>query len=169
MDIASGRGSVLESNVCNVSDELERRAKGDEFINSCIAGQADKVKKMLEKDHSLINCCSLDGQTSPLMFAAKNGRASCVEVLLSHGAAVDHRIDDPALCIHSWTAYHFAVDGGKTDCVTALVDAGCDVCPPFRESARSKSTLAVNYRWLNQAHMTTPTVGLACVRLFAAW
>ena len=61
------------------------------------------------------------------------------------------------------------LDGGKTDCVTALVDAGCDVCPPFRESARSKSTLAVNYRWLNQAHMTTPTVGLACVRLFAAW
>jgi ankyrin repeat protein len=55
------------------------------------------------------------------MAAAGCGHVAVLRLLRERGAAVD------AASGHGWTACHFACHAGWTDCVEALVRAGCDV------------------------------------------
>ena len=58
---------------------------------------------------------------TPLFIASQMGRADCVELLLTAGAAVD-RADEGGL-----TPLHFASYHGRLGCVTRLLEAGAAI------------------------------------------
>jgi ankyrin repeat protein len=62
------------------------------------------------------------GSQTPLMFAAREGCAACVPILISAGAEVDAKDIDDEL-----TPLILALINGKYDAAAALIEAGADV------------------------------------------
>jgi hypothetical protein len=116
------------SSKCIESQRIEESS--EDIVAAAIEGNLAELQMLLKQDRSLVNCVGMDNQTTPLMFAAKNGNRHCIEALLKQGAEINKHICDPSLCIHKWTAFHFAVDSGQLNCVMSLIDANCDTHNP---------------------------------------
>ena len=95
------------------------------LLQAAVAGDTEKLAAVLAEPTIDVNH-SREDETTALMFAAMKGHRDCVELLLSRGASIDCAVRQPRLCVHGWTAFHFAVEANRTNCAIALLHAGCD-------------------------------------------
>jgi ankyrin repeat protein len=125
-----------------------------ELFDAIRAGEADRVRRLIEANSSLVNAQDENG-VSAVATAKYNGRAEIASILVEHGATLDvflaammgntGRVKmlvsaDPSLtAAHSadgWTALHLASFFGQAETATVLLDGGADV------NARSTNTMA---------------------------
>ena len=95
------------------------------LLQAAVAGDTDKLAALLAEPSIDVNH-SREDETTALMFAAMKGHRDCVELLLSRGASIDCAVREPRLCVHGWTAFHFAAEADRTNCAIALLHAGCE-------------------------------------------
>ena len=100
---------------------LESGAELDIF-GACIAGQGERVAKLLDEDRSLTGSFSHDGWT-PLHLAAFFGHEAIARELLARAADVNARSINPM----QNTPLHAAVAGGSIAVVRALLEGGAGV------------------------------------------
>ena len=88
--------------------------EGRDLYQAVLDGDADKVKKYLEKGQDTGYRSS--GRFTPLLAAAKRGHADICRLLIEAGAEIE---------VHSngWTALHLAADGGHHEVVAVLLQA----------------------------------------------
>lgn len=87
----------------------------DQICGAAIAGDLDKVKKLLETDSTLIDAVSADGKT-PLHFAAAYGQNSVVSYLLEKGADIGAEDD------LGESPIDFAVQNGHKDTAKIIIE-----------------------------------------------
>jgi ankyrin repeat protein len=100
---------------------LEKGAELDIFA-ACMAGAKERVLELMGADPELLNAFSHDGWT-PLHLACFFGQPGMVEVLISKGANVSARSQNPM----QNTPLHAAAAGRSKDAVRALLEHGSDV------------------------------------------
>ena len=107
------------------ADESSSEELNELLLQTAVAGDTAKLAELLSEPTIDVNHCRED-ETTALMFAAMKGHRDCVELLLSRGASIDCAVREPRLCVHGWTAFHFAAEANRTNCAIALLHAGCD-------------------------------------------
>lgn len=126
LHFAANRGQVqVVECLLNNGAELEARSDhGDTPLIDAVwcrdVRASRKVVDLLLKHRANPNCSLRGGQT-PLIFAARRGRADVVQLLLNAGARTDAR------GIEGRTPLHEAARGVNTRTVQRLLDAGADV------------------------------------------
>jgi ankyrin repeat protein len=106
--VAQPAGSSADSATC---DALQRAAQ---------SGQVSDVESILQNTPGPVNCRDSRGWT-PLHYAAFNGQAKNIQVLLAHGAPVDATDNDGA------TPLHAAAAAGHADAIEALLLGGAKI------------------------------------------
>jgi ankyrin repeat protein len=91
------------------------------FIDACKAGRLDVLRRMLEKDPSLVDA-QLDDQMPAILHATCANRIDVVDLLISRGAAIEAKDAE-----FKATAIGFAAWHGYADIAALLVEAGADV------------------------------------------
>ena len=107
------------------ADERSSEEPNELLLQTAVSGDAANLAALLSAPTIDVNYCRED-ETTALMFAAMKGHRDCVELLLSRGASIDCAVREPRLCVHGWTAFHFAAEANRTNCAIALLHAGCD-------------------------------------------
>lgn len=100
---------------------LEKGAELDIFA-ACMAGDKERVSKLLDGNPDLIGAYSNDGWT-PLHLACFFGQPTIAEALIARGAEVSARSRNAA----KNTPLHAAVAGRNAEAVRALLEHGADV------------------------------------------
>jgi ankyrin repeat protein len=106
--VAQSAGSTVGNGPC---DALQRAAQ---------SGQVSDVDSLLQNKTYSINCHDPRGWT-PLHYAAFNGQAKIIPMLLAHGATVDAADNDGA------TPLHAAAAAGYADAIEALLQGGAKI------------------------------------------
>lgn len=135
------------------------------------------IARLLLEHHAEVNTFDNDGW-SPLLWAAKKGRTTMVQMLMDAGADVDHRLASGEKSTHlvvahpdtlriliahgadinssaidpPYTPLMFAVEAERIDTVRLLIASGADV-NKFGETGRTAMVLAIQ-------HGTTTIAGL---------
>ncbi|KAG9432791.1 ankyrin repeat domain-containing protein 49 [Apis mellifera carnica] len=103
--------------------EAERNAKepdAKEILAAAENGDLDKIKKLLTKNHRLLECTDKDGYT-PLHRACYGNHVEIVEYLLQAGAKIDAKTQD------EWQPLHSASCWNNVECVATLIANGADI------------------------------------------
>lgn len=125
---------------------LAKNADGMTALASAVAYGGDEalVRALVEAGSDLeARQISLNGQT-PLMTAAYQGKSALVKYLLSRGAQVNAVKQD------GWSVLLIAIDGGSSETVKLLLEAGADPQSKLRGAtsalalARAKAGVASN-------------------------
>ena len=107
----------------------DQRLEEVEFMRSaCVAaqrGDVDKLRAMLHRRPDIVTNDGVDGDSgyTPLHYAAREGHAECVRVLLASGANANARTRAGGA-----TPLHRAAFTGEATCVRLLLDGGADPC-----------------------------------------
>ncbi|XP_017891683.1 ankyrin repeat domain-containing protein 49 isoform X2 [Ceratina calcarata] len=108
--------------------EADRNAKEPDekkILSAAEDGNLEKLKKLLMKNPSLVECTDKDGYT-PLHRACYGNHVQIVEFLLQAGANIDSKTMD------EWQPLHSACCWNNVECAAILIRHGADV------NARSK-------------------------------
>lgn len=103
--------------------EAERNAKEPDekaILNAAKDGEIEKVRKLLIKDFSLLECTDKDGYT-PLHRACYGDHVEIVEYLLKMGAKIDTKTMD------EWQPLHSACCWNNVECAAVLIANGADI------------------------------------------
>lgn len=106
----SGRADIVEV--------LAAAGAGVDICTAALLGQRDRVAAMLAADPALVAATGAHG-IPVLYFAARGGHAAIVELLVTHGAALDAPRGTPA-------PLHGAAQGGHADLALWLIGRGAD-------------------------------------------
>lgn len=90
---------------------------GERALRAAKYGEAQALAEALAASAEAANAVDPQGCT-PLYWAARNGHAKCVDVLLRAGA--DKEAGDKG----GWTPLHVSAANGRTECVEQLLAAG---------------------------------------------
>ena len=107
----------------------DQRLEEVEFMRSaCVAaqrGDVDKLRAMLHRRPDIVTNDGVGGDSgyTPLHYAAREGHAECVRVLLASGANANARTRAGGA-----TPLHRAAFTGEATCVRLLLDGGADPC-----------------------------------------
>jgi len=98
-----------------------------QLILAASEGNTDRIELLLTLSKRAINPAyqTMDGMTA-MMFAAKKGHKSILEMLLANPTA--KTTIDLAEKEQNWTALHFAAGTNQEDCFRLLVESGASVC-----------------------------------------
>ncbi|GAA6008997.1 hypothetical protein JCM10207_004059 [Rhodosporidiobolus poonsookiae] len=102
-------------------------------------GHAGVLKLLAGQGEVSIDVADKFSQATPLLHAASEGHAECVQVLLAAGSDV-HAVDELKR-----TPVHYAAWQGHVDCVNLLIDAGATAVPASlfdREAAEAAQATA---------------------------
>jgi ankyrin repeat protein len=87
-----------------------------------IAGMGEINKLQLIHDQGFdLDVKASDNGSTPLMYAAQNGRVECINFLIGHGADVN------AVNNNGLTALHFATDSHNSEVIKVLIKHGAKV------------------------------------------
>lgn len=103
--------------------EAERNAKEPDekaILSAAEDGEIEKVRKLLIKDFSLLECTDKDGYT-PLHRACYGNHVEIVEYLLKMGAKIDTKTMD------EWQPLHSACCWNNVECAAVLIANGADI------------------------------------------
>ncbi|MFX3634224.1 MAG: ankyrin repeat domain-containing protein [Candidatus Pristimantibacillus sp.] len=92
----------------------------NQIFQAAQAGDASRLKNILEEHPQLANTANSDGLT-PLGYAAHFGNKDAVQVLLGYGAAIDAVSHSQVSYIPSNTALHAAIAGERSLDVIGLL------------------------------------------------
>lgn len=114
-----GKGMGAGANALRVLVGLRPKIPIDEQLrNACFFGQADVVEQILlsipHGPGGPVDAQDPIGYT-PIMYAAGSGYPQILEMLLQHGAAMNH------VAHNGFTALHKAAEGGKIACLNVLL------------------------------------------------
>lgn len=112
-------------------------ATPEEILQAARDGEAERVGAMVEENPALMEARDGDGMT-PLLFSAREGHTSVVELLLDRGADISERD------VEERTALHHASFRGRAAVVRLLLDRGAD---PGAREFRGRTPLFLATNW----------------------
>lgn len=113
-----------EAEVRGLLDELEIMEPAPDPFDAAIHGDVETLRALLDAGRFAVDETDIE-ETTPLLAAAEHGQAACAEVLIAHGADVNH-VAQPTSG-HEVTPLLRAIDERQLPVIKLLLAHGADV------------------------------------------